>query len=283
MTLYYEGSDGSKVNLMGDGIYAQNPEALTQNSWGYSTMSGSSGLARVKRFYKEAKELPLTVGIMAEDKEEFNAMMYNMHRIFDRDVRRLKPGKIWWNDWYKEAFAVDTSNESFEELFESVDRDITFLAVGSYWVRKVVRSYEAGTGTGTGTDSLDYGLDYGFDYDHDYGVDNTVEVVENDCIDAANFEIRFYGPVANPSVSISGHVYEVFDTLSEGEYITVNSLTKKILKYDQYGNETNVFHLRGRDDYIFQKIPEGINTITRSGANAMDITIYDERGEPEWI
>lgn len=281
MTLYYEGSDGSKVNLMGDGIYAQNPETLTQNTWEYSSMSGSSGLARVKRFYKDAKELPLTVGIMAEDKEEFNAMMYNIHRIFDRDVRRLKPGKLWWNDWYKEVFAVDTSNDSFEELFESVDRDITFLAVGSYWVRKVVRSYEASTGTGT--DSLDYGLDYGFDYDHDYGVDNTVEVVENDCIDAANFEIRFYGPVANPSVSISGHVYEVFDTLSEGEYITVNSLTKKILKYDQYGNETNVFHLRGRDDYIFQKIPEGVNTITRSGVNAMDITIYDERGEPEWI
>lgn len=281
MTLHYEGSDGSKVNLMGDGIYAQNPENLTQNTWEYSTMSGSSGLARVKRFYKDAKEMSLTVGIMAEDAEEFNAMMYNMHRIFDRDVRRMKAGKLWWNNWYREVFAVDTSNDSFEELFESVDRSITFLAVGSYWVRKVVRSYEAGTGTGT--DSLDYGLDYGFDYDHDYGVDNTVEVVENDCIDAANFEIRFYGPVANPSVSISGHVYEVFDTLSEGEYITVNSLTKKILKYDQYGNETNVFHLRGRDDYIFQKIPEGINTITRSGANAMDITIYDERGEPEWI
>ena len=281
MTLYYEGSDGSKVNLMGDGIYAQNPETLTQNTWEYSTMSGSSGLARVKRFYKDAKELPLTVGIMAEDKEEFNAMMYNMHRIFDRDVRRLKPGKLWWNDWYKEVFAVDTSNDSFEELFESVDRDIKFLAVGSYWVRKVVRKYEAGTGTGT--DSLDYGLDYGFDYDHDYGVDDTAEAIQNNCIDAANFELRFYGPVANPSVSISGHVYEVFDTLSEGEYIIVNSLTKKILKYGQYGNETNVFHLRGRDDYIFQKIPEGMNTVTRSRANALDITIYDERGEPEWI
>ena len=281
MTLYYEGSDGSKVNLMGDGIYAQNPETLTQNTWEYSTMSGSSGLARVKRFYKDAKELPLTVGIMAENAEEFNTMMYNMHRIFDRDVRRLKPGKLWWNDWCKEVFAVDTSNDSFEELFESVDRDIKFLAVGSYWVRKVVRKYEAGTGTGT--DRLDYGLDYGFDYDHDYGVEDTVEIIENNCIDAANFELRFYGPVANPSVSISGHVYEVFDTLSEGEYIIVNSLTKKILKYDQYGNETNVFHLRGRDDYIFQKIPEGMNTVTRSGANALDITIYDERGEPEWI
>ena len=120
MTLYYEGSDGSKVNLMGDGIYAQNPETLTQNTWEYSTMSGSSGLARVKRFYKDAKELPLTVGIMAEDKEEFNAMMYNMHRIFDRDVRRLKPGKIWWNDWnnikYHPFRFVITMSKGFDDF-----------------------------------------------------------------------------------------------------------------------------------------------------------------------
>ena len=281
MTLYYEGSDGSKVNLMGDGIYAQNPETLTQNTWEYSTMSGSSGLARVKRFYKNAKELPLTVGIMAEDKEEFNAMMYNMHRIFDRDVRRLKPGKIWWNDWYKEVFAVDTSNDSFEELFESVDRDITFLAIGSYWVKEVVRQYAAVPNAGS--DGFDYGLDYGFDFEHDYGAEDVTEVIENNCIDAGNFEIRFYGPVANPSVTIGSHVYGVFDTLSEGEYITVNSLTKKILKHGQYGDVTNVFYLRGRDDYIFEKIPEGVTTVTRSKENAMDITIYDERGEPEWI
>ena len=281
MTLYYEGSDGSKINLMGDGIYAQNPEALTTNEWKYSTISGSSGLARVKRFYKDAKELPLTVGIMADSAEEFNEMMYNMHRIFDRDVRRRKPGKLWWNDWYRQVFAVETSQESFEELFESVDRDITFLSIGSYWVREVVRKYESGSGAGTG--GLDYGLDYGFDYDHDYGVDETAEAVENPCIDAANFELRFYGPVVNPAVTIGDHVYEVLDTLSAGEYITVNSITKKILKYDQYGAEINVFHLRGRDDYIFQKIPEGMNTITRSRDNAMDITIYDERGEPEWI
>lgn len=281
MTLYYEGSDGSKINLMGDGIYAQNPEALTTNEWKYSTISGSSGLARVKRFYKDAKELPLTVGIMADSADEFNKIMYRMHRIFDRDVRRMKPGRLWWNDWYRQVFAVETSNESFEELFESVDRDITFLSIGSYWVREVVRKYESGSGAGTG--GLDYGLDYGFDYDHDYGVDETAEAVENPCIDAANFELRFYGPVVNPAVTIGDHVYEVFDTLSAGEYITVNSITKKIHKYDQYGNETNVFHLRGRDHYIFQKIPEGMNTITRSRDNAMDITIYDERGEPEWI
>ena len=29
MTLYYEGSDGSIINLMGDNVFAQNPEKTT--------------------------------------------------------------------------------------------------------------------------------------------------------------------------------------------------------------------------------------------------------------
>lgn len=278
MTLFYEGSDGTVINLMGDGVYAQEPETLVKNEWKYSTISGVNGVGRVKRFYKDFKEAPLTLGIMAEDKEQFDEIMFRIHRTFDRDIRRMKPGKLWWGDFYREVFAVVTTYSDFEELFESIDQKVNFLSVYDYWVRKNIFQYTGAGGSGTDT-----GLDFSHDYPHDYAAEDVVEVIENDCIDAANFEIRFYGPVANPSVSISGHVYEVFDTLSEGEYITVNSLTKKILKYGQYGNETNVFHLRGRDDYIFQKIPEGINTITRSGANAMDITIYDERGEPEWI
>ena len=261
MTLYYEGSDGSRIDLMGNGIYAQDPENLTANKWKYTTISGVNGLGRVKRFYKDTQEAKLNLGIMADSKEEFNDIMYNLHRIFDRDIRRMRPGKLWWNDWCKEVFAVETSQDSFEELFESVDKEVTFVSV-----------YNASGG-----------LDYSHDYPFDYGLEEVVEVVKNDCIDAANFELKFYGPAENPSVTIGDHVYSVLDSLDAGEYITVNSLTKKIFKYDSYGNTENVFHLRDRDSYIFEKIPEGITTIARSKDHMLDITIFDERGEPEWI
>ena len=277
MILYYEGSDGSRINLMGDGVYAQNPENLTKNSWKYSTISGANGIGRVKRFYKDAKEASLTLGIMADSEEEFNQIMYKIHRTFDRDVRRRKPGKLWWNDWYKEAYAVETSNENFEELFAAVDREVTFLSTYDYWVKPATHQYFALTAEAA------KGLDYDHDYDFDYGLEEIVEVVENNCIDAANFELKFYGPIENPSVTIDGHLYEVLVSLDEGDYITVNSFTKKIFKYDAYGNEENVFHLRNRDSYIFQKIPEGKKVIARNKDHALDITIYDERGEPEWI
>lgn len=277
MTLYYEGSDGSKIDLMGNGIYAQNPESLTANEWKYSTISSVNGVGRVKRFYKDTQESSVTLGIMAGSAEKFNEIMYRLHRTFDRDIRRMKPGKLWWNDWYKEVFAVETSNDEFEELYESVDREVTFISVYPYWVRRITHRYEIGVGT------QESGIDYEYDFDFDYGMEEITEVVKNDCIDAANFEMTIYGPVVNPSVTIGGHEYEVFVSLGSDDKLTINSLTKKVMKYDLYGNEENVFHLRNKESYIFEKIPEGDKFLTRSKEHMLDITIFDERGEPEWI
>ena len=277
MTLYYEGSDGSKIDLMGGGIYAQDPENLTSTEWKYSTISGVNGIGRVKRFYKDTQECSLTLGIMADSADQFNEITYRLHRTFDRDIRRMRPGKLVWNDWYKEVFAVETSNSSFEELFEAVDRDVTFISVYPYWVKRMVYTYSVNN-----TQAVS-GLDYSHDYDFDFDLEEITEVVRNNCIDAANFEIMFYGPCVNPSVTVGNHIYEVFITLNAGERLTVNSLTKKIMKYDANGNGENVFHLRNRDSYIFEKIQEGVTPIVRNKNSRLDITIFDERGEPEWI
>lgn len=280
MELYYEGSDGSIINFMSHPIYAQSPETLTNNKWSYTTISGVNGLGRVKRFYKDTQEADLTLSIMTETAEEFNEVMYRIHRIFDRDIRQLKPGKLWWNGFYKEVFAVETSNNSFEELFEAVERSVKFISVYPYWVRTQTYQYfDLSEETG----SLDYD-DSVLDYDDfDYDLEERIEVIENDCVDKANFELVFYGECSNPSVTIGTHVYELLDDLDAGEYVVINSLTKKITKYDINGDPENVFHLRSRESYIFEPIPEGTTTISRDKSLKVDITLFDERGEPEWI
>lgn len=276
MTLYYEGSDGSIIDFMSHPVYAQSPETLTANKWNYSTISGVNGLGRVKRFYKDTQEATLKLSIMTDTADEFNKVMYDIHRIFDRDVRQLKPGKLWWNGYYKEVFAVETSNDDFEELFEAVEREVTFISVYPYWVKTHRYQY---LDLSHNSGSLDYDFDYNFDYD----MEELIEVIENNCIDKANFELKFYGPAQNPSVLVGDHQYELLTELEEGEYAVVNSLTKKITQYDIYGNAENIFHLRSRDSYIFEMIPEGTTTISRDKTLKVDITLFDERGEPEWI
>lgn len=276
MELYYEASDGTKMNLMKNGIYAQDPENLTENTWQYTTISGVNGLAKIKRFYKDVQTHKLTLSIMADDAKQFDEIMYSMQRMFEKDVRSLRPGRIWWNDFYKEGFVFSTANSDYEEMFESVEHDIEFISVNPYWTKETKYRYmpqaeQAGV--------LDYPRDYGYDYDQS----NIIEILNNDCIGEANFEITFYGPSVDPITIIAGNTYALDTTLKQGEYATVNSITKKIRQYNINGEMTNIFDRRDREHYIFTKIPEGTTTVTRSKDTQMDITLYDERGEPNWI
>lgn len=276
MRLYYEGSDGTIIDFMSGPLAAQDPESLATSKWSYSTISGVNGLGKVKRFWKDTEGAKLKVSVLADTVEEFNDVMYQMHRTFDRDIRRMRPGKLWWNDFYKEVFAVETGHESFEELMESVEKTINFISVYPYWIRRSVFQYLSYTGV---TGSLDYPMDYGFDYDQS----EYIETITNDCIDEANFEIIFYGPCTDPDVTVGNHNYALYVTLAAGEYATIDSKTKKIMKYSVTGEPENVFHLRDKENYIFQKIPEGNTAILRSKDLSVDISIFDERGEPDWI
>lgn len=276
MRLYYEGSDGTIIDFMSGPLAAQDPETLATSKWSYSTISGVNGLGKVKRFWKDTEGAKLKVSVLADTVEEFNDVMYQMHRTFDRDIRRMRPGKLWWNDFYKEVFAVETGHESFEELMESVEKTINFISVYPYWIRRSVFQYLSYTGV---TGSLDYPMDYGFDYDQS----EYIETITNDCIDEANFEIIFYGPCTDPDVTVGNHNYALYVTLAAGEYATIDSKTKKIMKYSVTGEPENVFHLRDKENYIFQKIPEGNAAILRSKDLSVDISIFDERGEPDWI
>lgn len=276
MRLCYEGSDGTIIDFMSGPLAAQEPETLATSHWEYSTISGVNGLGKVKRFWKDTEESELRLTVLAEDAAEFDAVMYQMHRTFDRDIRRMKPGKLWWNDFYREVFVVESGHESFEELMESVDKTILLISVYPFWIRKSTYQYFANSGA---VALLDYPMDYGFDYDRP----EFIETITNNCIDAANFEIRFYGPCVNPYVIIAGHTYRVYTTLDSGEYAVIDSKNKKIYQYGTTGEETNIFHLRDRESYIFEKIPEGLSTVLRPLSVGVDIIIYDERGEPDWI
>ena len=45
----------------------------------------------------------------------------------------------------------------------------------------------------------------------------------------------------------------------------------------------NLFNVRGRDFYIFEKIPTGILNVSWSGSFGFDLNLLSERGEPKWI
>ena len=277
MQLIYECSDGTKIDLMSFPIVAQNPEVLTESSWKYSAISAANNIGKITKFYKDVQECTLTLSIMADSEEQFNEIMYRLHRAFEKDVRSLNPGKIWWNDWSKEVFAYETGNESYEEGFEAVEKKVKILSANPQWIRtKTWQFVEFGEEEGA--------IDFNFDYDDlDFGREEMVEVIENDCIDKANFEIVFYGPAINPAITIGDHVYELLVDLDEYEFATVDSRKKEIYKYSANGQKENIFHLRSRESYVVEPIPAGVTSLSRDRNTKVDVTLYDERGEPVWI
>jgi len=278
MTLYYEGSDGTIIDFMSGDLSAQNVESLAENSWKYSSISGVNGV-RIKKFYKEAQEASLELSVLSDNKDDFDRVMYQMHQTFDRDIRRMTPGRLWWNGFYKEVFAINSNYEEFEELFESVQKTVTFVSSYPYWVKEM--EYKMFPSEDQGDDT---GHDFPFDYMIDYGISRYTKAIDNNCINESNFRIRFFGPCTTPQVGIGDNVYRINVTLGAGEYATIDSRTKKITLTSAIGEETNIFHLRDRDNYIFTKIPAGTSIpITKTMTLAVEIMIYDERGEPDWI
>ena len=67
------------------------------------------------------------------------------------------------------------------------------------------------------------------------------------------------------------------------EYITIDTKAKTIYLTRIDGAQVNLYNLQDREFYIFTPIPAGQNTISWDGSFPMEITIFEERGEPKWM
>jgi hypothetical protein len=126
-------------------------------------------------------------------------------------------------------------------------------------------------------------LDYPFDFPFDYMSElNSKKLMNHNFIGSA-FRLIIYGGCKNPSINIGGHIYQVKAELSEGEYLTIDTMAKTIVLTKYNGEQVNVFNLRNRESYIFEKIPPGEHVVVWEGSFGFDITLLEERSEPKWI
>jgi phage-related protein len=94
--------------------------------------------------------------------------------------------------------------------------------------------------------------------------------------------LRIYGACINPAIIIGDHTYKVNCSVNAGEYLTIDSTTKKIYITGTDGTVTNVFSKRDRENYIFEKISVGMVTVAWGGGYGFDLILLEERSEPKW-
>ena len=91
-----------------------------------------------------------------------------------------------------------------------------------------------------------------------------------------------FGPCIDPRITINGHVYQVFDTVEKGEYITINSINMTIIKNRNNGTTANLWDYQAKEESVFSPIPGNVISVNWSGTFGFDLTLFEERSEPAW-
>ena len=137
MELKYVSADGlNTIDLLNTPICAQNPEVLADHAWQYTSIMGVNNKSRIKRFFQELQETSLTLSIYADSAEAFNELMRTNHSIFEKDINAKTPGKIWWNDRYKEVFVFESVYTDFDEYLEAIEHEITLVSPNPFWIKE---------------------------------------------------------------------------------------------------------------------------------------------------
>lgn len=277
MPIYYENSRGVKIDLLRPPYKLQTCD-LFDYAWSYEGLLGVQNSGAITRFRKETCQKNITLSIMAGDKVSYYEAINYFFETTDYDVNVVRYGRIWVGECYLRCYMLSSKKTEWEYGIELLDNAIVLVTDYPFWIKERHFSFEKSPETY----AAGLFLDYAYDYPYDYAVDGMQKYISNQHYGSCDFEMDIFGPCINPAITIAGHLYEVFTTVAEGEYLHIESRKGTVFKISQTGERTNEYNNRNKDSSLFERILPGENSVTWSGTFGFDITLFIERSEPEW-
>lgn len=276
MEIYYLNSVGRRIDFTGENYKMLAVSDLFDYRWEYATRGVS--VLHIASFNKRFVEKQVPLVISAETKDEYYHKIADLLEIIDSDISSGVPGRLYVGETYLQCFFTASEKPKRYLNTRTTTINLRLIAENGNWIREERKSFLPVI-SGAREDGLDYSHDYAFDFCSNLANRRMV----NSNYTASNFEMIIYGPCLNPAISVGIHTYEVDADLRAGEYMVVNSSGKKVYKVKKDGEQVNLFYARGRDYYIFEKIPSGTVSVSWNGSFGFDITLLSERSEPVWI
>lgn len=270
MNIYYENHTGQIIHLSEWPAMIQNPEDLISYEWKYDTKN-----YKITGFKKEITEKNIEVSIFADSKDEFTDIINKIFEIAEIDVLQEKPGKLYFNEQYLKCYIFKDGLSEFDPDMEATDITLSIVSDAPKWINE--RKFEFRS-----IKKVESWLDHEYNHNYDYMADRINRNINNESFADSEFQLIVYGPCINPVIYINEHEYSIECSLEEGDYIIIDSLEKTIMKTSNDGTIENVFDLRNRDSYIFQKIPNGIIQVLSEMEFGFDLIILEERSKPLW-
>lgn len=271
--LTYENHIGEVFEFGKDGIYV-NASDLHDYEWAATTKGD-----RISALTRKVSTRRLPVVIICDTAAKGTAARNRLLEVMEKDVLAMEPGKILIGGYYFKCFVTKSSKGSYLIHKRYMALTLTLASDHPYWVKESTYSFRIG---GNASSEAGAYLDFSYDYPFDYASSVVADKVNNGGFVGSNFRLTIYGPCTNPAVYINSHKYQVNCDVGENEYLTIDSVTKKIYLTKNDGTIENKFGVRNKESYVFEKISAGSNAVTWEGDFGFDVTIIEERSEPKW-
>lgn len=262
------------VNLMKSPYLCKDIQTLFENELKYnSTNSIFDSRIYVNNFYFEGTETNLNIQIIGKNKA---GLINKLEHVFNYDCSLLKPGKLYVNDYYAYCYFISSSPENFDRFltFESISYKILFC---SNWIKEEKFDFIVDDDFETKT-----GFKYPFSYPFSYKAVKRDRYINNSHFSPCRASIVFYGPCTNPEIKISGLIYRVEAELLKNERIEIDPFEKTVIKYTEDGTKLDYMNYRYKKTSVFTPIPVGLCLYEANSKFSCRVTLYMERGTPEW-
>lgn len=272
--LQYKNHLGEVISFGENGIYVNYNDL---HDYGWDAISNNN---KISGFTKGIVDKTIPVVIMCGSAAEGLAIRNELHEVCEKDVLAMQYGRLIIGDFYLKCYVRASAKSEYLISKNYMQVDLTITTDTASWISETTtmfrRALEQEAVEG---EFLDYDMDFPFDYASEL---NSKPLLNHNFIDS-EFRMIIYGGCKNPSINIGGHIYQVNAELSEGEYLTIDSIEKTIILTKYNGEKVNKFNERNRESYVFEKIPPGEHVVVWEGSFGFDITLLEERSEPKWI
>ncbi len=269
----FENHLGQRFDGLSNGVY-MNYSELRDYAWSYDTINN-----RISRMFMETKDRKIPLVVNCNSEAEAFAVMNRLHELAEADIEAVLPGKVYVGDFYTNGYITGSTKSDYLINKRLCYIELTLTSDDPAWFREQEHTFLLDSGGSVG---IGGGADYPYDYAYDYALPMNGQKVVCGTVGSNAFRLLIYGEATNPFVVIGGHVYAINGTIGKGETLLVDSLNKTITLTTATGRKSNWFDKRGRDDYIFEPIPAGQNTVTWNGLFGFDLTVIEKRREPRW-
>lgn len=270
----FENHLGHRFVGLENNVYLNESE-LRDYSWDYDVINN-----RISRFYRSIKDRKLPLVVMCTTTEEAAEVKNRLLELAEADIATNQPGTIYVGGYYTKGFITASKKSEYLISGRYCKIELILTSDNPAWFREEGHSFRP-VGNSDGSAAVS-GTDYPYDYPYDYALALSNSRIVCDTAGSNAFKLRIYGPVIDPSVLVGTHKYAVTGSVGEGETLLIDSLSKTITLTTAQGNTQNWFHRRGRENYIFEPIPPGVQLVNWSGLFGFDLTIIEERSEPKW-